>query len=67
MGDTFTFTVPNGATIADGTTFTLTDNETQVQLGAAKMTSNGSGKGGLITVTIQNLADYKSKNKLLVE
>ena len=60
-GDTFTFTVPNGATIADGTTFTLTDNETQVQLGAAKMTSNGSGKGGLITVTIQNLADYKSK------
>lgn len=60
-GDTFIFTVPNGATIADGTTFTLTDNETQVQLGAAKMTSNGSGKGGLITVTIQNLADYKSK------
>ena len=60
-GDTFTFTVPNGATIADGTTFTLTDNETQVQLGAAKMTSNGSGKGGLITVTIQNLADYKAK------
>ena len=60
-GDTFTFTVPNGATIADGTTFTLTDNETQVQLGAAKMMSNGSGKGGLITVTIQNLADYKSK------
>ncbi len=60
-GDTFTFTVPNGATIADGTTFTLTDNETQVQLGAAKMTSNGSGKVGLITVTIQNLADYKSK------
>ena len=60
-GDTFTFTVPNGATIANGTTFTLTDNETQVQLGAAKMTSNGSGKGGLITVTIQNLADYKSK------
>ena len=60
-GDTFTFTVPNGATIADGTTFTLTDNETQVQLGAAKMTSNGSGKGGLITVTIQNLEDYKSK------
>ncbi|WP_295505868.1 Cna B-type domain-containing protein [uncultured Streptococcus sp.] len=60
-GDTFTFTVPNGATIADGTTFTLTDNETQVQLGAAKMTSNGSGKGGLITVTIQNLADYRSK------
>ena len=60
-GDTFTFTVPNGATIADGTTFILTDNETQVQLGAAKMTSNGSGKGGLITVTIQNLADYKSK------
>lgn len=60
-GDTFTFTVPNGATIADGSTFTLTDNETQVQLGAAKMTSNGSGKGGLITVTIQNLADYKSK------
>ena len=60
-GDTFTFTVPNGATIANGTTFTLTDNETQVQLGAAKMTSNGSGKGGLITVTIQNLADYKAK------
>ena len=60
-GDTFTFTVPNGATIADGTTFTLTDNETQVQLRAAKMTSNGSGKGGLITVTIQNLADYKAK------
>ena len=25
------------------------------------MTSNGSGKGGLITVTIQNLADYKAK------
>ena len=60
-GDTFTFTVPTGATIANGTTFTLTDNETQVQLGAAKMTSNGSGKGGLITVTIQNLADYKAK------
>ena len=60
-GDTFTFTVPNGATIANGTTFTLTDNETQVQLGAAKMMSNGSGKGGLITVTIQNLADYKAK------
>jgi len=60
-GDTFTFTVPNGATIANGTTFTLTDNETQVPLGAAKMTSNGSGKGGLITVTIQNLADYKAK------
>lgn len=60
-GDTFTFTVPNGATIANGTTFTLTDNETQVQLGAAKMTSSGSGKGGLITVTIQNLADYKAK------
>ncbi|QLB51464.1 Cna B-type domain-containing protein [Streptococcus sanguinis] len=60
-GDTFTFTVPNGATIANGTTFTLTDNETQVQLGAAKMTSNGSGKGGVITVTLQNLADYKSK------
>lgn len=60
-GDTFTFTVPNGATIANGTTFTLTDNETQVQLGAAKMTSNGSGKGGLLTVTIQNLADYKAK------
>ena len=60
-GDTFTFTVPNGATIANGPTFTLTDNETQVQLGAAKMTSNGSGKGGLITVTIQNLADYKAK------
>ena len=60
-GDTFTFTVPNGATIATGTTFTLTDNETQVQLGAAKMTSNGSGKGGLITVIIQNLADYKAK------
>ncbi|MCC3168162.1 Cna B-type domain-containing protein [Streptococcus sanguinis] len=60
-GDTFTFTVPNGATIANGTTFTLTDNETQVQLGSAKMTSNGSAKGGLITVTIQNLADYKAK------
>ena len=60
-GDTFTFTVPNGATIANGTTFTLTDNETQVQLGAAKMTSKGSAKGGVITVTLQNLADYRSK------
>ena len=60
-GDTFNFTVPNGATIANGTTFTLTDSETQVQLGSAKMTSNGSAKGGLITVTIQNLADYKAK------
>ena len=60
-GDTFTFTVPNGATIANGTTFNLIDQETQVALGAAKMTSNGSGKGGLITVTLQNLADYKSK------
>ena len=60
-GDTFTFTVPNGATIANGTTFNLIDQETQVALGAAKMTSNGSAKGGVITVTLQNLADYRSK------
>ncbi|KXT85487.1 Alcohol dehydrogenase [Streptococcus sp. DD11] len=60
-GDRFVFTVPNGATIANGTAFTLTDSETKVELGAAKMTSNGSGKGGIITVTIQNLEDYKSK------
>ena len=60
-GDTFTFTVPNGATIADGTKFNLTDQETQVQLGAAKTKSNGSAKGGLITVTLQNLEEYKAK------
>ncbi|MDQ8693142.1 Cna B-type domain-containing protein [Streptococcus sp. IsoGale022] len=60
-GDTFTFTVPNGATIANGTTFNLIDQETQVALGAAKMTSNGSAKGGVITVTLQNLADYRLK------
>ena len=60
-GDTFTFTVPNGATIANGTTFNLIDQETQVALGAAKVTSNGSAKGGVITVTLQNLADYRSK------
>ena len=60
-GDTFTFTVPNGATIANGTTFNLTDNETQVQLGVAKLQSNGSGKGGVITVTLQNLSEYQAK------
>ena len=60
-GDTFTFTVPNGATIADGIKFNLTDQETQVQLGAAKTKSNGSAKGGLITVTLQNLEEYKAK------
>ena len=60
-GDTFTFTVPNGATIADGTKFNLTDQETQVQLGSAKIKSNGSAKGGLITVTLQNLEEYKAK------
>lgn len=61
-GDTFTFTVPEGSTITNGTTFNMVDSETQVALGLAKLTSNGSGKGGTVTVTIQNLAEYRAKS-----
>ena len=60
-GDVFTFTVPEGTTIGNGTTFPLTDKDTQVQLAVLSMTSNGAGKGGLVTVRLQNLADFYAK------
>ena len=60
-GDVFTFTVPEGTTIGNGTTFPLTDRDTQVQLAVLSMTSNGAGKGGLVTVRLQNLADFYAK------
>ena len=57
-GDKFTLTIPAPFTVNDGATINLTDTETGVIVGTATVSSSGTGQGGTVTVTLQNLADY---------
>ncbi|WP_373760097.1 Spy0128 family protein [Streptococcus ferus] len=57
-GDTFTFTIPAPATVKDGTSIPLIDKATNVEVGTAVVSSNGDSQGGVVTVTLKNLAAY---------
>ena len=57
-GDTFTFTIPAPATVKDGTSIPLVDKATNVEVGTAVVSSNGDSQGGVVTVTLKNLAAY---------
>ena len=59
-GDYFTFTIPAPITV-NNTSFDLIDKDTNIAVGNAVVTSNGSENGGTVKITLKNLAAYLQK------
>ncbi|HEM3705991.1 TPA: cell surface protein, partial [Streptococcus suis] len=56
-GDYFTFTLPEGMTLKNDS-LELKDTSTGIAIGTAVAVSNGTAKGGTVTITLKNLAEF---------
>ena len=61
-GDYFEYEIPAPLTVQAGS-FDLIDGPTGIAVGVAEVTSNGSGKGGSVHISIQNLEKYLEAKK----